>query len=252
MPFEIVLPNYHETSLPTIRGLEFICPMDRHVAVDDLVVLDRDKELVLAFRVAAVEIEEVDEDRLRLKLFGMLLDEDGVLRERVVFEEVIQLERALGAEEVENERGGRVPEGKEERDERVPNETVLAVFFGQLRKHDDVHRLIVLRRAAETRGLGQFDRFLFVRVEHGEEHVARHFPGLVRDARDHFDRLELSVGRRVTVDEIAASDEDAAEDLRDETDSIVIVGFLVLLELSGILECLQQRFMLGFVHKKIW
>ena len=106
--------------------------MDRHIPMDDFVVLDRDEELILALHMAAVEIEEIDEHWFRFEFLGVLLDEDRVLRKRMILEEIIQLERAFRAEEVEDKRSGCVPEGEKEWDKRVADEPILAIFLGEL------------------------------------------------------------------------------------------------------------------------
>jgi hypothetical protein len=85
-PESIVALDYHGNGTPTTLRLELIRTMCRHVAVDDFVVLDRDKELVLTLHVAAVELEEVDHDRFLFQFLGIPFDEEGILREGVVLE----------------------------------------------------------------------------------------------------------------------------------------------------------------------
>lgn len=55
----IVTLGYHGNGAQTIRRLESICMMRRHIAMDDLVVFHRDKELVFTLHVTTIEFKEL-------------------------------------------------------------------------------------------------------------------------------------------------------------------------------------------------
>lgn len=112
--------------------------------MNNLIIFDRDKELVLTLYVPAIKLEEVGENRPILELLSVTLHKSTILRKSMVFEKIIKLQRTFGTEEVEDKRGRGVEERKKKWDKRVTNQTILAIFLGKLRENNNMHRLIVL------------------------------------------------------------------------------------------------------------
>ncbi len=152
----------------------------------------------------------------------------------MLLEEVVQLQRSTVGNHVEKIDGPEVDEGEEKGNESVPKEPGTTVDAGEVRDHDDVHRLVVLCCAAEGRGASKAHRMPLVSMESGDERVGCDFPGLVRDAGNNLYSLEFTVGGTEAVYEIPKTDEESSKNHRYNARPIVVIGTSVFSSQIGV------------------
>jgi len=211
----------------------------------ELVITDEREEFILCTYIATIKVEEVRLDRRMAQLLLVLLKEESVLLVSVRLKEVVEFKRRFAREEVEDKERVEVEEGEQKRDEYVAEKALAVQAADDLRDYHNVERLVVLSNAREARNLSKLNRTRLIAVERGEKRVGGNFPGLIGNAGDHLDCLELLIRRLLAVDQVSGTYKKLAEYACYETSLVMVVRSSVLLAALRIVERYSKKLMLA-------
>lgn len=130
------------------------------------------------------------------ELFRVLIQEGIVSFVGVLFKKEVEFIGPGSAEEVEKKASLEIEE-RQEKWKGEPKETV--VFLENRPNDDDVHGFVVLSNSAKVCKLSQCNRFLFLREIERLHNIRPHFPGLIGNAGNDFNRVEFCIARSFAV-----------------------------------------------------